>query len=230
MNFTKTIDAAGEQLKGSPLGRMSHVMADWNAINWKPVDQETGADAQVMLNQPDTIILYPLLAKRTPAYQQAALLREFGISVFKRHATDLAKKTWEEKLCLPLASQIEAVQERLRDPLHSSYEGIVTSFSTCLDRYVALNICNALLRPQRVPRESAKNLNIYEWGSTLEYASLRRSHRIVPFVHAYGSRPLAECPGVALAEMLANEMRAVRESSVAEALRRVITETFNLCR
>ncbi len=230
MHFTKLIDAAGEQLKSSELGRMSHIISDWNAINWKPLELETGTDAQVVLSQPDTITLYPLLAKRSEPGQQAALIREFGISVFNRHATDLARKTWEEKLCLPYADQIKSVQEKLKDPSLATYEAIVESFSTCMDRYVALNICNALMRPQYVPRESASNLSIYEWGSTLEYAACRKAHRIVPFVHAYGSRQLAECPGVALAELVLNNMKSIRESSVAKAFSQVIVETFSLCR
>jgi hypothetical protein len=230
MNHLQAIDAAGEKLKSSELGRMSHIVADWNAINWKPSEQEIGTEAQVVLGQPDTVVLYPLLARRSEEWKQAALLREFGISVFQRHAGELAKRTWEEKLCLPEAAQISAVQERLKDQAHATYDAIVESFTTCMDRYVALNICNALMRPQFTSRESALNLSIYEWGSTLEYANLRRTHRIVPFVHAYGSRQLAECPGVALAEMIVNEMRSIRESSVARAFRRVIVETFNLCR
>ena len=230
MTFTKTIDAAGQLLKSSALGRMSHIIADWNAINWKPVEQESGTDAQVMLSQLDTVILYPLLAKRSELYQQAALIREFGISVFNQHASELATQTWEEKLCLPLADQIKAVQEKLKERSLVTYEAIVESFTTCMDRYVALNFCNALMRPQYIPRESSYNVNIYEWGSTLEYAACRKSHRILPFVHAYGSRQLAECPGVALAEMVCNDMKAIRESSVAQAFRQVITETFSLCR
>ncbi len=231
MHYAHLVDAAGLRLKNSELGRMPHLTADWNAIHWKTSDSETGAEAQVVLSQPDTIILYPLLERRSALWQQAALLREFGISVFTRHASEMAQRTWEEKLCLPFATQIDAVQERLKNlETYPTYEALVESFDRCMDRYVALNLCNALLRPQRVPREDAVNLNLREWGSTLEYACLKRTHRIVPFVHAYANRQVAECPGVALAEWLVNELRAIRESSVATALKQVLVETYSLCR
>lgn len=227
---TKNIDAAGDLLKQSDLGRMSHIITDWNAINWTSSNLDSGADVQVNLNNPDTIVVYPGLAKRAELYQQAELLREFGISVFTRHASKLAKQTWEEKLCLPFADQIKAVQEHLKDKALVSYMAIVESFKTCMDRFVALNICNALMRPLMIPRKQALNLNIYGWGSTLEYANLKRTHRIVPFVHAYGSRELTECPGRALAELITNQMRSIREASVAAAFKQVIVEAFSLCR
>lgn len=230
MNCSKTIDAAGNQLKNSELGGLSHIITDWNAIDWKSSNLASGSEAQVVLSRPDTIVIYPAFSKLDETGACAALIREFGISVYTRHATKRAKKTWEEKLCLPLADQILKVQDRLKDPNLPSYRAIVESFERCLDRYVALNICNALMRPQFIPRQSALNLNIYTWGSTLDYAACSKAHRIVPFVHAYGSRPIAECPGRALAELVCHSMKSIRESSVAEAFRRVIVETFSRCR
>ena len=224
-----TLQQAGEQLKRSPLGREHHILTAWNAVNWKQLDRDTGAAAQAALGQTNTIVVYPALQRLSPNSRSAALIREFGIVLF-RQAKEQAKRVWEEKLCLPLAEQIVAVQNRLQDPEYPTYEAIVASFDRCLERYTALNLLNALIRPQFVPRESALNLDLRTWGSTAEYASGQRTHRIVPFVYAYGTRQLAECPGQALAELAVNDMGSISESSVLEAFRRVIVETFTLCR
>lgn len=222
------IQQAGEYLKRAPFGNESRLLAAWNAITWKTVAQDIGAPVQAAMDRTQVMNIYPALQRLSPKRQAAALIQEFGIGLF-RHAPKRARQVWEEKLCLPLPDQIAAVQDRLQNPEYTTYEAIVSSFARCMDRYVALNLVNALIQPQRVPRVSALNLDLRTWGSTADYASGRRPHRIVPFVYAYGPRQIAECPGAALADLAVNDLGLISESSVREALRRVIVEAFTVC-
>ncbi len=228
-DYQQPIDRAGDLLKSSDLGRMPHVLAAWHAIDWnKSDDQNAPADAQVSVTNPGSISLFPALLKKPEKAQNTAILREFGISVYAQ-GSEKAKNRWELKLCLPDRDQIEAFVGKLNSDDFETYRSIVESFKTALDRLVALNLANALLA-NHVPRAQAREVNVYQWGSTAEYANLKRFHSIKPLVFAYTQRETAGCPGQALAEMLVSDMRNVRESSVAAALKKVIVELFRTCR
>lgn len=229
MDFKETIEAAGSTLKKSELGRMSGVIRAWNDLEWNQVGQVMGQDAAVNERDFQTINLFPGLAQKDQAGQQAALIREFGISIYRRFADARTKRRWELKLTLPDSDQIEQVQEKLKNPQFQTYTDIMESFTRLMDRFVSLNLTNALLA-NGMKRDDAFNLNLRQWGSTLEYANIRKMHSLKAFVTAYGPRDVAECPGKGLAEKLVYQMGNISESSLAEAYGRLIIEVFTLCR
>lgn len=229
MDFKSTIEAAAATLKKSELGRMSEIIRAWNDLEWNQVGQVMGQDAAVNGRDFKTINLFPGLAKKSQSEQQAALIREFGISLYQRYADDRVKRRWELKLTLPDSAQVEEVQEKLRDPNYATYKAIMESFPRLLDRFVSMNLTNALLA-NGIKRKDALNLNLRQWGSTLEYANARKMHSLRAFVTAYGPRDTAECPGKGLAEKLVYQMGNISESSLAASYGRLIVEVFTLCR
>lgn len=229
MDFKETIEATGKALKQSELGRLSTIVRAWNDIEWNQVQQVMGQDAAVNERDFKTINLFPGLAQRDQQTQTAVILREFGISVYRRLADDRVRRRWELKLTLPESSQVEEVQAKLKDPQYPTYKAMMESFKRLMDRYVCINLTNALLA-NGIKRQDATNLDLRQWGSTLEYANIRKMHSLKPFVTAYGPRDVAECPGRGLAEKIVYGMQHISESSLADAYGRLILEVFTLCR
>ena len=229
MDFKETIEATGKALKQSELGRLSTIVRAWNDIEWNQVQQVMGQDAAVNERDFKTINLFPGLAQRDQQTQTAIILREFGISVYRRLADERVRRRWELKLTLPESSQVEEVQAKLKDPQYPTYKAMMESFKRLMDRYVCINLTNALLA-NGIKRQDAANLDLRQWGSTLEYANIRKMHSLKPFVTAYGPRDVAECPGKGLAEKIVYGMQHISESSLADAYGRLILEVFNLCR
>lgn len=229
MDFKDTIEAAGKILKQSEIGRLSTIIRAWNDIEWNQVGQVMGQDASVNTKDYKTINLFSSLARLDGQAQQAAILREFGISLYQRFGDERAKRRWELKLTLPESAQIDEVQAKLKDPQYKTYKEIMESFKSLMDRFVCLNLTNALL-VNGVKRSDAFNVNLRQWGSTLEYANVRKMHSLKAFVTAYGPRDVAECPGRGLAEKLVYNMGHISESSLAAAYGRLIVEVFMLCR
>lgn len=223
------IESTGELLRASDLGRLNAIVAAWNDIEWKEIKSETGQDAAVNVSSPKVINLFPGLRRMHQRQQQAAVLREFGISLFTRMGTEAAHKRWEMKLTLPESAHIDAVQDKLKDESLPTYKAIMESFDPLMDRYVSLNITNAL-QANGVHRKDAFNVNIRQYGCTLEYANCRKMHSLVPYVTAYGPREVASCPGRGLAEKIVFQMGHILESSLAQAYGRMIIEVFTLCR
>ena len=148
------------------------------------------------------------------------LIREFGNLLYARCDESL-KRRWDNKLCLPKAPHISAVQAKLT-PEHKSYHALVASFKTAMERYVALNLCNALIT-HGVPYAQATNLDLKTWGATQAYANGKRYHVLIPLVSAYASREIFECFGAALADWLC-ELNGITESTVADATHGIIRE------
>lgn len=228
MQFKTAIEDAGKLLKKSELGHLNEIVRAWNDVEWKEVPHAQGL-AAAHDKEPRTINLFGGLAKVNHIEQLEAIVAAFGVMVFTRMAPEAAQKRWEWKLTLPEAHQIDQVQEKLKDPSLKTYKAIKDAFTRLMDRYVSLNLTNALLAVG-IKREQAVNINLRQWGGTLEYANIRKFHSLRPYVTAYGPRGVAECPGEALAEKLVHQMRNVTESSLAEAYGRLILEVFRLCR
>lgn len=228
MQHKEIIDHAGKLFKKSELGRLNTLIGAWNTLDWKEVPHGQGL-AACHDRDPKIINLFGDFAKAGQEEQLQAIVAAFGVSIFEQFGTGDATHRWEWKLTLPESSQVEAVQEKLKDPSLKTYKAIKDSFTRLMDRYVSINITNAL-QANGIKREQAANLNVRQWGSTLEYANIRKMHSLRPFVTAYGPRPVAECPGQALAEKLVYNMGHVTESSLAQAYGRLILEVFTLCR
>jgi hypothetical protein len=227
--YEQAVQAASAALAASPLKRCEHVLKAWGEVKWRQSTQSSGADAALNVSGKPEVNIYPSFAKLHPERQQAVLVREFGKLLYRKAGTK-AKRIWEKKLCLPTAAQIDAVQGALQNPDPATYRGMVLSFTTLMDRFVALNICNALIRVSHVHRANSTNVDLRTYGSTMDYCNCRRFHPLVPFITAYGYPELADDPGAALAELAVWKMRHVREKSLAGALERVIIGVFELCR
>jgi hypothetical protein len=228
MKHKAIIEQAGKLIHQSELGRLRSITGAWNDVKWEEIDHAQGLAAPHD-RKPEIINIFGDFYKVDQSKQLEVIVAAFGVSAFIRLATKEAQHRWEFKLTLPESAQVESVQEKLRDPKFKTFREIMESFTTLMDRYVALNLTNALLA-NGITRERALNLNLRQWGSTLEYANIRKMHSLKPYVTAYGPRDVAECPGDALAEKLVHQMGHVTESSLAKAYGRLIIEVFTLCR
>ena len=227
MKFKSIIDEAGRLVKDSDLGRLKVIANAWNTIEWKEVPHIQGSVA-CHDRDPNIINIFGGFTRLSPQEQLEAVVAAFGVSVFERFSPKEAVRCWEHKLTLPEASQVEAVQEKLRNASYATYRTIMESFDRLMDRFVSLNLTNALAAGG-IKREQAININLRQWGSTLEYANCRKVHSLCPYVTAYGPKNVAECPGHGLAEKLVYKMGHITESSLATAYGRLISEVFTLC-
>lgn len=225
--YSQSLQHAEEALKRSQLGAMPHVLQAWKSISWKENAADAGVVAAQMLASGEGIALFPALLRLNARAQSSALIKEFGLFLYKKCPAS-GKTVWEKKLCLPEGAQMQAFQGKLQSPDFATYRELTESFCTAMDRLVAINLSNALLC-NHVPRDQSRNLNIFTWGATADYANLRRNHSILPLVSAYGNRDVLNCPGSALADLIVNELKSLRETSVAEAFRQFLTNFFAHC-
>lgn len=194
----------------------------WNKLD----DQRVATDAEAARDGSRRIALYPSLLEKSSQVGCHALIREFGRLLYYPADDDL-KRRWENKLCLPSAAQIDAVQRKLT-PDFQSYHDLVASFGTALDRYVALNLANALIA-KGVPYAQARDVDLRKWGATQEYANGRRFHVLIPLVSAYSSREIFEDFGAALTDWVC-DTRGITESSVAEATHGIVRDILEALR
>lgn len=177
-------------------------------------------DAELARDGTNRINLYPSLLQKPRKYSIFVVLREFGHLIYSK-AGEQVKRRWLYKLGLPTTGQITAVQNKMT-PQFASFRDMVESFTTAMDRYVALNIANALIA-NGVKYSQSQNIDIKEWGPTQEYCNRRRYHVLIPLVSAYASREIYEDFGTAFADWTCG-MCGITESSVADATHEIIRE------
>lgn len=198
-----------------------HVLRLWDAVNWsKQSSQRVPADAEVSRSGPGRINLYPSLLEKSNRYAVYIVIKEFGHLLYSRAPQALARR-WTHKLCLPSEGQITAVQSKL-NPEYKSYREMVDSFATAMDRFVALNIANALIA-KGVPYPQSQNIQLKQWGATQEYCNRRRYHILISLASAYSSAEIFTSFGAALADWVCGT-RGISESSVAEAVHGIIRD------
>ncbi len=196
-----------------------HLMRMWSEIKWNKLDdQRVATDAETARDGTERINLYPSLGQKSKRLAAYTVLREFGRLIYAK-APESVKRLWTFKLCLPTDAQIEAVQGKL-NPQFKSYREMVDSFKTAMDRYVALNLANALIA-KGVPYAQSQNVNLKQWGATQEYANRRRYHVLIPLASAYSSKEIYEDFGAAFADWVCGT-KGITESSVAEAVHGII--------
>lgn len=218
--YDAIIDQAGALLKEGPL-KAPHILRAWKDVEWvKSDDQRVATDAEVARDGTPRINLYPSLIGKPRKYSAYLALREFGHLLYAK-AGDQVKRRWTDKLALPTTAQITAVQGKLT-PDFKSYHDLVESFTTAMDRYVALNIANALI-VNGVPYSQSQSINLKQWGPTQEYCNRRRYHVLIPMISAYASKEIYEDFGAAFADWVCG-MNGITESSVAEATHDLLRE------
>jgi hypothetical protein len=179
---------------------------------------QAAADAELA---GDTILLYPRLAGNPRGSE--IVLREFGETLYQQ-LSDIDKRHWEKKHSLPTAQQIDAFNSKINasNQKVTTYKELVDTFSTAVDRLVALNLSNALLA-NGVSFGSVRGIDVRSYGATSAYANLKRYHSLLPLASAYADRLFNAYYGAAFAALIVNDLKNVRESSVAAALRRLIS-------
>lgn len=226
LDYDSVIHEATALLKDGPVSA-SHILRTWEGIIWsKTGDQRVATDAEVARDGSNRINLYPSLADKPRKFAAYILLREFGHLLYGK-ANDAAKRRWNNKFGLPSSAQIDAVQGKLT-PIFKSYRDLVESFNTAMDRYVALNIANALIA-NGVPYSQSQNIQLKQWGPTQEYCNRRRYHVLIPLVSAYASKEIFEDFGAAFADWVCG-MNGITESTVAEATHEIIRDTLEAMR
>jgi len=219
--YEPLIQEASALLKDGPVSSLTHVQRMWSEVTWNKMDdQRVATDAEVARDGSQRVMLYPSLLQKSKQLGCYMLIREFGHLVYAK-APESLKRRWTHKLCLPSSTQIDAVQRKLT-PEFKSYRSMVESFKTAMDRYVALNLANALIA-KGVPYGQVQNVNLRQWGATQEYANRRRYHVLIPLVSAYSSKDIFEDFGSALADWLCGT-NGITESSVAEATHGIIKD------
>lgn len=222
--YDALIQEASALLKDGPASGLTHIQRMWTDVTWSKLeDQRVATDAEVARDGSHRINLYPSLLQKSRQFACYILVREFGHLLFAK-APDALKRRWQNKLCLPASAQIDAVQRKLT-PDFKSYRDMVESFKTAMDRYVALNIANALIAGG-VPYAQVQNVNLRKWGATQEYANRRRFHVLIPLVSAYASKEIFDDFGAALADWVCS-MNGITESSVAEATHGIIKDILD---
>lgn len=221
------IAQAREFLRQSQVGRkMSHLGALWDSGIWVEQDSQI-LDVSVEVSRDGKKInVYPgLLACTTP---DKDAIREFGVMVFFR-AGAKAKTLWEQKLTKPSAQAVEAFQLKLESGRFSSFREIVEDFKTAADRYVALNLANALIS-NHVPVADSSRINLKDWGPTSEYAAGKRRHKFACILSAYCPRKMLDCYGESFVDLVLNELRGVKEISVSQEFRSLLEDIADLAR
>lgn len=224
--FKQIVKSASGIILAHPVGQKGHVKNLWNKVEFQ-VNNERKTENDASLHpSKDLIALYPALLDKEPAQADSIVLREFGLLLLRKSGAHCQER-WEKKLLVPYESQISAVQSRLQDAAiraaNSTYREVVETFTTAMDRLVALNVFNALLA-NGVCFPSSQGIDIKVWGPTAEYSSGRKYHSIIPFTSAYVPREVHNCYGCAFAEMVINKMRSIRETSTAKALEVLIRD------
>ncbi len=214
----QAVRQAGQILQNhDEIGKMPHVLKWWQAIKWREIPGQAAADAEL---DGDSILLYPRLAANP--HGSEIVLREFGAFLYAQ-LPDADKRHWEKKHSLPTAQQIDAFNSKINTPdsKWTTYKNLTDSFSTAVDRLVVLNLSNALLA-NGVSFGSVRGIDVRSYGATSAYANLKRYHSLLPLTTAYADRLFNASYGAAFAALIVNDLKNVRESSVAAALRRLI--------
>jgi hypothetical protein len=226
LGFDTLIQEAITLLKDSPASA-PHLMRRWNDLDWnKCQEQRVSTDAESDRDGSPRITLYPSLLKKPRKLAVYTILREFGHILYNK-AGEETQRRWQNKLGLPSEGQLRAVQNKLT-PQFASYRELVESFTTAMDRYVALNAANALIA-NGVPYAQSQNVKLASWGPTQEYFNRRRYHVLIPLVSAYSSKDIFEDFGAAFADWVMG-MCGITESSVAEATHDIIREMLEALR
>jgi hypothetical protein len=230
--FKQIVKSASGLLLAHPVGQQTHVKNLWNKIEFQVNNERKTENDASLSPSKDIIALYPALLDKAPAEADSIVLREFGLLLLRKAGAH-SQERWEKKLTLPRESQIAAVQGRFQDAAiraaNRTYRDVVETFTTAMDRLVAVNVSNALLA-NGVGFTSAQGIDIKVYGATAEYSCGKKYHSLIPFTSAYAPREVHNCFGCAFAEMVVNKMRSIRESSTAKALEGLIREIIEQAR
>jgi len=217
--MSEVVTRAREAFGKGPLKSLASL---WDSIKFTEIpDQRIPGDTQSSSSDPSRVTLLPSVKNRDPEIANRVLFRAVGRYV-QGTFDEAGDRRWKHKFVLPEATQVANVQSLLNSNRFKTYHELVESLDSAMDRLVALHFCNALLK-SHTNRESAKNLNLKSWGSTMEFAKLQRYHSIFPLVSAYSDTEVCDSYPVAFAVM-ATGAELASEMSVSSAFKRIVVE------
>jgi hypothetical protein len=217
------IQHASLALKASELNQNQRLWLAWHKIRWVSHDTQLVHSDAELSRDGTKINVYPAINDKAAPDQDFALMREFGKMIYQKVLNDEVRRRWELKLGLPTKTQIDAVQDKLKQRSYQSFDQMVKSFTASADRLVALNVANAFIA-NRQPIADCFNVDLRSWGPTMAYSKLERYHSIKPLVSAYAPQRFMTDFGEAFADCVVYRLRHVRESSVTAALKSIIVD------
>jgi len=224
------VNRIGNYLDRCQISSQSHIKSHWQDVEirclGKDWDTET-ARLYIEGNVKPVIFTYPVVESFTDDYQAFVVLREFGDYLLTK-APDEMDVEWRQKLVLPTNEQINAFQQRLNQGFNS-YQEVVDSLKSPLDRLVALHMSNAMMYNGQA-FAGASNVNVREWGPTKEFATLTRYYSIAPLTSAYCPRDIHKDFGTAFASCVVYDLKTVLHSDVKLALRGLIDRIVSAAR
>lgn len=222
-NFKSIVQAGQKFVLDSELKDL--LLPLWRLIEWQGHSDAMSTGAELCRQGDAVIHLYSNL-EQVPNPQQK-LLREFGLFVLLRSG-DRGAAIWKSKLDLPTQEQVRIVKDKLADPelrkTCRTYKDVLDTYpdrGSAVDRLVYINITNALLA-NNIAFSDSVGVDIMTWGPTTEYCNLKKYHSLIPLASAYSPGDVYADYGYALAAMVTDKLRQVRESSVLYALRGIV--------
>jgi hypothetical protein len=226
----ESLNLVKERLCQCQIARIPHVKAHWNDIAFKVLSKDWDTEnARLSIQKGDkpVIFTYPVLDKMTPDFQAYYVLREFGEYLLLKAGSEMDTH-WRQKLAYPTCDQIDAFQTRLNQGF-KTYQEVVDSLKTPVDRLVATHLANAMLINGQA-FAGASNVDVRKWGPTQEFANLRRFMSLVPLTTAYCPRHVHEEFGCAFASCVVFDLKTVLHTSVKDALQQLIERIINSAR
>lgn len=224
------VDRVSKYLDRCSITSQSHVKSHWSDVEVRCVgkdwDTET-ARLYIEGGQKPVIFVYPVMGTFTADHQAFCVIREFGDYLLSK-APEESDVQWRQKLVLPTTEQINAFQQRLNQGFNS-YQEVVDSLKSPLDRLVALHMANAMMYNGQA-FAGASNVNVREWGPTKEFATLTRYFSLVPLTSAYCPREIHKDFGSAFASCVVYDLKTVLHSDVRLALRGLIDKIVSAAR
>lgn len=226
LTYRTVVRETGKALANSKLGKHPAVTRLWNGMRWQEIAQEAPNEAAAVDTELPKIALYPGLLQKSD--YRRPVLREFGRIILAKGGSRSAT-IWGNKFDLATKQQVDAAQKTLSDlkirARCKTYEQAKDTYpdtGACVDRLVFIHIANAFLA-NNVPFSRSGGIDIRQFGPTAEFCTQRKYFSLVPLVSAYCPREVFMDFGAAFAAMVLDDLACCSESSVAEALRRIVT-------
>jgi hypothetical protein len=223
------VDRIGEFLDRCSITSQSHVKSHWSDVEVRCIGKDWDTETARLAVEGDkpVIYTYPVIETLTPEYQAFVVLREFGDYLLSKAPEEMDVE-WRQKLVLPTTEQINAFQSRLNMGF-TSYQELVSSLKSPLDRLVASHMANAMMFNGQA-FAGTTNLDVRQWGPTKEFATRTRYHSIVPLTSAYCPREIHKDFGTAFASCVVYDLKTVLHSDVKAALRGLIDRIVSAAR
>ena len=201
---------------------------------YKPVrvlietNASTGRDVSITYDgQSLCVHIYPVLIKKNSFDAIKAILFELGDFLLS-HSSESSQDIWERRLVKARLDQVNLFQGKLSSGEYPSFLAIVQSIERATDRLVAIHLSNGLLSNGQTV-VSSRNINVMQWGSTMEFATGQKPYSLIPLISVYAPADVYQHFNAAFADLILSNLGSVAETSVRSAYESLIhrvTEAF----